>query len=146
MKCLVLAAGKPALAYAKAGIAEYLKRLSRYGGVDLVYVKDGAAEAVSARLLEKSKGCLRIALDERGASPTTREWAAQFEEWALRGEAKRVAFLVGASEGHSEGLRQECDLVWSLSALTLQHELALLVLLEQLYRVQTLRRGEPYHR
>ncbi len=59
---------------------------------------------------------------------------------------KEITYLIGAADGHTEELRKSCDLVLSLSPLTLQHELALVVLLEQIYRVATLRRGEPYHR
>ncbi|RTG95352.1 23S rRNA (pseudouridine(1915)-N(3))-methyltransferase RlmH, partial [Thermus scotoductus] len=54
--------------------------------------------------------------------------------------------LVGGAEGYSEGVREGADLLLSLSPLTLQHELALLVLMEQLYRILTLRAGHPYHR
>ncbi|WP_172958611.1 23S rRNA (pseudouridine(1915)-N(3))-methyltransferase RlmH, partial [Thermus scotoductus] len=52
----------------------------------------------------------------------------------------------GGAEGYSEGVREGADLLLSLSPLTLQHELALLVLMEQLYRILTLRAGHPYHR
>jgi 23S rRNA (pseudouridine1915-N3)-methyltransferase len=59
---------------------------------------------------------------------------------------KRVALLIGGADGHSPVLRGAADHVLSLSAFTLQHELALVVLLEQIYRVHTLLKGEPYHR
>ena len=64
----------------------------------------------------------------------------------MRGDVKTVAFLIGAADGHSEELREKCDLLLTLSGFTLQHELALLVLLEQLYRLTTLKSGSPYHR
>jgi len=63
----------------------------------------------------------------------------------MRG-VKRMSFLIGASDGHTEELRQQADFVWALSSLTMQHELALLVLTEQLYRIETMKKGEPYHR
>jgi 23S rRNA (pseudouridine1915-N3)-methyltransferase len=59
---------------------------------------------------------------------------------------KRVAFLIGGADGHEPATRAAADAVWALGRLTLQHELALVVLLEQLYRIQTIKRGEPYHR
>jgi 23S rRNA (pseudouridine1915-N3)-methyltransferase len=59
---------------------------------------------------------------------------------------KTISLLIGASDGHTKDLRSQADEVWSLSPLTLQHELALVVLLEQLYRAYTIKRGEPYHR
>jgi len=146
MRLLVLAAGKPALGYAKDGIDDYLKRLKRHGQVTLEVVKAGSSADVSQRLLEKSAGMWRIAMDERGERLTTAELAKRFEGLELRGEVKTVAFLIGASDGHTEALRKEADMVLSLSSLTLQHELALVVLLEQLYRVASLRAGSPYHR
>lgn len=145
MNIRLIVAGKPALAYAKAGVDEYLKRLSR-GGIELVFVKSGTRDEVAARLLERSRGCYRIAVDERGDAFTTRAFADHLAALALRGDVKTVAFLIGAAAGHSASLRQACDLVLTLSPFTLQHELALLVLLEQLYRVASLKIGSPYHR
>ncbi len=146
MQFRLIVAGKPALAYAKAGVDEYLKRMSRFGGCELVTVKAGTSEEVSARLLEKSQGCYRIGLDERGQALGTRGFAEKLESLAMRGDVKTVAFLVGAADGHTPELRSACDLLLSLSAFTLQHELALVVLLEQLYRVASLKSGSPYHR
>jgi 23S rRNA (pseudouridine1915-N3)-methyltransferase len=146
MHVRLFVAGKPSLAYAQSGVGEYLKRLQRYGNFELIHLKAGASEKVSEDLLERSSGHFRIALDERGKALTTAQWAAQFEKLEMRGDIKNVAFLIGASDGHTETLRRSADAVWQLSSLTLQHELALVVLLEQIYRVATYRRGEPYHR
>lgn len=146
MHIRLIVAGKPALAYAKAGVDEYLKRLSRFGGYELVTVKTGTRDEVSTRLLERSQGCYRIALDERGAPLSTRDFADRLEALTLRGEVKTVAFMIGAADGHNEALRSASDLLLTLSPFTLQHELALLVLLEQLYRVASLKSGSPYHR
>lgn len=146
MQIRLIVAGKPALAYAKAGVDEYLKRLSRGGGHELVVIKAGSKEEVSTRLLERSQGCFRVALDERGECLTTRKLAEKLESLEMRGDVKTVAFLIGAADGHTEALRDQCDMVLTLSPFTLQHELALLVLLEQLYRVASLKSGSPYHR
>lgn len=146
MKFQIIAAGKPALAYAKAGIEEYRKRLRRYGSFELHYIKAGDSQTVSRELFRRSEGTLRVVMDERGKQPTTSDFVAQVSAWELRGEIKTISFLIGASDGHTEELRSQADLVWALSPLTYQHELALVVLLEQLYRVQTIKRGEPYHR
>jgi 23S rRNA (pseudouridine1915-N3)-methyltransferase len=146
MQIRLIVAGKPALDYAKAGMDEYLKRLTRAGGHELVVIKAGNRDEVSARLLERSKGCFRVALDERGESLTTREFARRLEVLESRGDVKTVAFLIGAADGHNQSLRDACDLVLTLSPFTLQHKLATLVLLEQLYRVASLRSGSPYHR
>jgi 23S rRNA (pseudouridine1915-N3)-methyltransferase len=146
MQIRLIIAGKPALAYAKAGVEEYMKRLSRTGGHELVVIKAGDRSEVSTRLLERSQGCFRIALDERGELLTTRKFAEKLGALEMRGDVKTVAFLIGAADGHTPELREECDLTLTLSPFTLQHELALLVLLEQLYRVASLKSGSPYHR
>jgi 23S rRNA (pseudouridine1915-N3)-methyltransferase len=95
-------------------------------------------------LLQASEGYKRVVLDERGQNPNTLAFKARLEAWEL--DSKGVAFLIGGAEGHAQGVRDQADWLLSLSKLTLQHELALVVLLEQLYRVETLKRGEPYHR
>jgi len=146
MQVRIIVAGKPALAYAKAGVEEYLKRLSRLGSFELVVVKAGTSAEVSARLLERSHGCYRVLLDERGAALSTRQLADKIQALEHRGEVKTLAYLIGAADGHSTELRAVCDWTLTLSAFTLQHELALVVLLEQLYRVASLRAGHPYHR
>lgn len=145
MKHQILVAGKPALAYAKTGTAEYLKRLQRYGNYELKHIKDGSSDDVSRRLHEASAGTLRIVMDERGESLTTGQLSQRIQDWEMRG-VKRASYLIGASDGHTRQLRDDADMVWALSPLTLQHELALVVLLEQIYRVATIQRGEPYHR
>lgn len=146
MHIRLVVAGKPTLAYARAGVDEYMKRLSRFGGYEIVNVKAGSRDEVSTRLLEKSLGCHRIALDERGECLTTRAFAEKLETLAMRGDIKTTAFLIGAADGHNDALRKSCDAILTLSPFTLQHELALLVLLEQLYRVASLKSGAPYHR
>lgn len=145
MKFVVVSAGKPALAYAKSGIEFYLGRLKPYGGVGMVTVRDGGPEEVSARLLAASEGCLRIALDERGSLWTTMELTNMARQWELH-TVKKVAFLIGASDGHTDALRDQCGHLMALAKFTMQHELALVVLLEQLYRVRTVMAGSPYHR
>jgi len=146
MNIRVIVAGKPALAYAKAGVAEYLKRLGRCGGCELVVVKAGGPEEVSQRLLERSAGCHRIAMDERGELLTTRMLHERMAALEMRGDVKAVAFLIGAADGHTQALRDACDDLLAVSRMTLQHELALLVLLEQLYRLASIKTKSPYHR
>ena len=146
MHVRLIVAGKPALAYARAGVEEYLKRLTRLGSYELVVIKAGTSEEVSSRLLERSIGCYRVALDERGEALNTRKFAEKIGMLADRGDVKTLAFLIGAADGHTPELRNSCDWVLTLSPLTLQHELALVVLLEQLYRAASLRTNAPYHR
>ena len=89
---------------------------------------------------------LRIVLDERGEQVTSRALAGRLSAWEQSGTVKGVAVLIGGADGHTEELRSSADWLWSLSKLTLQHEMALLLVLEQLYRAYTIKAGTPYHR
>ena len=142
----IIAAARPSIAYARDGVKFFEERLRPLGKVELRYVKAGSSEDVSARLLEASEGCLRIAMDERGENWTTRQLERHVRDWQMRGDIKHVAFLIGAADGHTPALRSACDYVLCLGRHTMQHELALVVLLEQIYRIHTLLAGSPYHR
>lgn len=143
MKLRVYTIGKPKLRFAALGVDEYERRLSR--------TLDFRVEPIKARnesdaLLARSDGSYRIALDERGLRLTTEDVVAALDALEGRGDVKTICFLIGGADGHSPELRARADAVWSLSPLTLQHELALVVLLEQIYRAYAIKRGEPYHR
>ena len=143
MKWNILTIGKPKLAYAADGVVEYEKRLRRFTDLKITPLK---ARDESAELLARSEGMFRIALDERGRKLDTGAFTALLQGIEDRGEIKSAAFLIGGADGHSQRLRDSADEVISLSSLTLQHELALVVLLEQVYRAYAIMRGEPYHR
>jgi 23S rRNA (pseudouridine1915-N3)-methyltransferase len=139
----IIAVGEPALAFARQGIDEYLSRLRGFGKVQTVYVKPGAL--AHQKVLGHSDGHFRIILDERGKPFTSRELASTIQNWENR-SISRCALLVGGADGWDEATRAQADFLWSLSPLTLQHELALLLALEQIYRAATIKAGMPYHR
>ncbi|TBH20819.1 23S rRNA (pseudouridine(1915)-N(3))-methyltransferase RlmH [Thermus thermamylovorans] len=136
MRLRVVAVGRPRLPYARLGVEEYAGRIGRYAPLEILFVREPGG------LLPKAEGYRKVVLDEGGSLFTTAELYRVFRGW----EGERVAFLVGGAEGHPQAVRERADLLLALSPLTLQHELALLVLLEQLYRLLTLRAGHPYHR
>jgi 23S rRNA (pseudouridine1915-N3)-methyltransferase len=86
-----------------------------------------------------------IALDETGKSLSSEKFATQLQEFANRG-TRSIAFLIGGADGLTSRVRQQADMVLSLSALTLPHQLVRVFLAEQLYRAGTLMSGHPYHR
>ena len=141
----ILAIGKPKLAFAKAGIGEYASRLQPFAPVQIDYLKASHREAESALLLERSEGLFRVVLDERGAEVTSRALAEKVSSWE-QSRVKGIALLIGGADGHTPELRASAGWLWSLSKLTLQHELALVVMLEQVYRAYTIKGGLPYHR
>jgi 23S rRNA (pseudouridine1915-N3)-methyltransferase len=146
VKWRFISVGKPSLQYAKGGLEEYLKRLRRYVSVEHVSVKNGPREEEQVRLLAASEGCYRMVFDERGELLTTRELAGVVTDLEMDGTVKSIALIIGGAEGHGEAMRRAADRVISFGRLTLQHELALVAAAEQVYRVYSLKRGEPYHR
>ena len=145
MKHRICIVDSPKLAYAKLGIEEYLPRLRHFGGADVRIVRSAKGADTGKQLLDSSKGCFKIVLDERGALYSTAELSLRFDRWESA-NVREVAWLIGGADGHTELTRESADEIISLSPLTLQHELALLMLLEQIYRVESLRNGLPYHR
>ena len=146
MKWRFISVGKPSLQYAKGGLEEYLKRLRRSVSVEHVSVKNGPREEEQVRLLAASEGCYRMVFDERGELLTTRELAGVVTDLEMDGAVKSIALIIGGAEGHGEAMRRAADRVISFGRLPLQHELALVAAAEQVYRVYSLKRGEPYHR
>ena len=86
-----------------------------------------------------------IALDPRGAAWTSEEVAAYIGKQGVQGTGE-LAFCIGGPDGHSGELRARARALWSLSNLTLPHDLAMVVMSEALYRAATISAGEPYHR
>ena len=84
-------------------------------------------------------------LDERGQQPTSREFAGQLQKRMVRGDSS-FAFVIGGALGLDERVRKAAASTLALSKMTLPHELARVMLFEQLYRAMTIHRGEPYHK
>ena len=119
-----------------------MKRVVR---IEHIIVKEGSRDQVEIQLLNASKNSLRIILDERGKARRSTELASWIEGHNNCG-TKCVSLIIGGAEGHSEKIRNEAHECWALSSFTLQHEIALVVLAEQVYRAHSILRKEPYHR
>ncbi len=153
MRYRIVAVGRVRVGYARDGCERFLSRLRSLAQVEVVEVREGrGADATQVRRQESDAlravaagGGRSVVLDERGRSFTTAALAEYVSALELRGTS-RLDLLLGGAEGHDETLRSSADECWSLSPLTLPHELARLVLLEQLYRIETIRAGHPYHR
>ncbi|MGH9782887.1 MAG: 23S rRNA (pseudouridine(1915)-N(3))-methyltransferase RlmH [Terriglobia bacterium] len=154
MQVKVFWIGKTRLPGVAALTEEYAKRLGRYcefQGQELREVLRegkriaGGFTAAEASLMARSEGSFRVALD-----PAGRRWSspelARFLQKRRDGGNRAVAFGVGGAEGFSQSFREKADLLLALSPMTLPHELARVVLLEQLYRAFTLLAGHPYPR
>ena len=124
--------------------AEYLKRLSRYAACDALELM---SEAALLKLVEKSTARTQpvlVLLDSRGRQLTSEE-IANFLEYHQSHGTQELLFAVGPADGWSETTRAAANNILSFGKITLPHELARVVLLEQLYRGFTILKGHPYH-
>ena len=154
MKLRLVALGAKLPAWIAAGYVEYSRRLPREFTLDLVELKPEPRDrgktaaqmlaAEAARIAEATAGYRVVALDERGQAWTTKDLAAKLSGWRER--ALGVAFVIGSADGLDPAVKRNADAVLALSALTLPHGLARVVLAEQLYRATSLLSGHPYHR
>ncbi len=151
VKVTLVCVGAPRGVLAPA-IAEYEGRAQRYFEVVTTEVSagKGAPEQVKKsegdQILRRVPAGSRVyALTRDGSRCSSRSLAAHLEEMATYGPAKAV-FLIGGAFGLDAQVQESADRRLSLSDFTLPHDLARLVLLEQLYRAGTILRGEPYHK
>jgi 23S rRNA (pseudouridine1915-N3)-methyltransferase len=152
VKVRIIAVGRPAAGPVRDAIAEYERRATRYWPLEIAEVRAEPARSRSAdevrrlegaRLLERASGVM-VALDERGRSMSTEVFARWMTD--RRDRAEDMTFLIGGAFGLDAVVRDRASLVLSLSPWTLPHEMARLILAEQLYRAGTIQRGEPYHK
>jgi 23S rRNA (pseudouridine1915-N3)-methyltransferase len=153
MRIVIAAVGKPRNAALSAAIDEYETRAARYWPLEIHEVREERASSLSstvvrdregARLLEKLSGTSIVACDAAGKSFTSEK----FSEWLQRErEGERdTSFVIGGAFGLSPAILAASRMKLSLAPWTLPHELARLILAEQIYRAGTILRGEPYHK
>jgi 23S rRNA (pseudouridine1915-N3)-methyltransferase len=124
---------------------EYLKRLSRFAEVEGLSLKDESAILKAAgRDASKVSRHFLVLLDSRGKQLSSEELAQFIGQHQDRNPVPML-FAIGPADGFSETARQKGDLLLSLGRITLAHELARVVLLEQLYRAFSILKGHPYH-
>ena len=125
-------------------VDEYIKR----SGWDVIIKEaDNSNQEEEAKFLQAAipHGAKVVVLDERGVNIKSVELAAKLENWQING-CSEICFLIGGADGHLQSTRDKADLLLSFGKLTLPHMLMRAVLLEQIYRVQTIIAGHPYHR
>ncbi len=144
MKLKVAWIGKTREPAIQALTAEYLKRLSGYSQLEPLALGSEAALLKLATPSANRPPARLVLLDSRGKQFTSEEFARFLEEQQNRG-SQPLLFGVGPANGFSEQARKEASALLSLGKMTLPHELARVVLLEQLYRAFTILKGHPYH-
>ena len=155
MKLIIVSVGHKMPDWITTGFNEYTKRMPREAQISLLEIKPEPRttgkttaqimEAEAQRILTAlPQNCRRIALDECGTQPTTRQLAAQMQDWMREGGD--VAFIIGGADGLHESVKQAAQQLLALSALTLPHAFVRVLLAEQLYRAHSLMHNHPYHR
>lgn len=140
--------------WVETAVEDYARRLPRELRLELIELplalRGKNADIARARqqegekLLKAAGGAQLVALDERGESWSSEEFAAQVRRWQSGGG--EIALLIGGPDGHAPEVLQRAQQRWSLSRLTLPHALVRVLVAEQLYRASTLMAGHPYHR
>ena len=155
MRLVAICMGKTRERFVQEGIAKYLRYLKPYTGVEIKELREEkiqdlrAAPLVRKREAEKifkaaSPGAYLAALDERGHEFTSHEFA-HYLNGLIESGVREMAFVVGGAMGLDESVAERANKVIALSRWTLTHEMARLVLLEQLYRAFTIIKGKTYH-
>lgn len=143
--------GKTRNAHLKALSEDYLKRLNHFARCDVTELRVTAGlesatgiDKESKRISDAlSKDDVSVLLDPNGKQWSSEELAQQVQEWENRG-TRTVAFVVGGPDGVSQEILSQVDKRWSLSRLTLTHEMARVLLVEQLYRAYAIIHKLPY--
>jgi 23S rRNA (pseudouridine1915-N3)-methyltransferase len=155
LKFLILAVGNKMPEWITTGFNEYAKRMPREASISLIEVKpeprttgktvpqimEAEAQRIESAL---PKDVTRVVLDERGNHLDTKQIAQKMHDWL--GGGRDVAFIIGGADGLHESVRASAQLLLALSALTLPHGMARVLLAEQLYRAHSLLHNHPYHR
>jgi 23S rRNA (pseudouridine1915-N3)-methyltransferase len=155
MKLFILAVGNKMPEWITSGFNEYTKRMPREASIALVEIKPeprttGKSVAqimeAEAHRIESAlpKDVTRIVLDERGVHWSTKQLSQKMHDWL--GSGRDVAFIIGGADGLHESIRNNANQLLALSALTLPHGMARVLLAEQLYRAYSLLHNHPYHR
>lgn len=151
MKHELLLLGRAKAKFIEEGISDYVKRLNHYTqfSVNLLKGKKNKAndpQTEGALLLANvPSGWQIVALDPLGRQFTSEEFADRISTWEGQ-SVKGVSYLIGGPLGLSDEVRNRADLLLSLSKMTFTHDMARLLLVEQLYRAYTIKNGEKYHK
>ncbi|HEX7633454.1 MAG TPA: 23S rRNA (pseudouridine(1915)-N(3))-methyltransferase RlmH [Candidatus Saccharimonadales bacterium] len=142
MKIHIITVGTPKLQYAKDGWQEYWQRLKHYHQIRVTHISDKHNDA--EHILEAAGQSYKVGLVIDGVQFSSPELAKFLDKHAQGG--REVTFIIGGPEGLPEEVIEKVNFEWSLSHLTFPHDLAMVVLLETLYRASTISAGQPYHK
>ena len=143
MKLKIIWIGKTKEPAIQSLTAEYLKRIAYYAQAESLSL---GSEAALLRMIEKARPQVElILLDSRGQHFSSEEFAKFLDKRQTSGDARPLLFAIGPADGFSAKVTKKAAGLLSLSKMTLPHELARVVLLEQIYRALSILKGHPYH-
>lgn len=145
MGITVIAVGKLKERFWKDAIAEYSKRLSGYAKMRIVEIPDRGIEREAEDIIRAAGSSYLILLAIDGTPRTSVDMSEHLEDLMKHGTSD-IAFCIGGSDGVTPEVFERADETLSFGAITLPHNLARVVLLEQIYRSFKIMRGEPYHK
>ena len=149
MKFTVVAVGKLKEKFWVDACAEYMKRLRPYAPTQVVELADVGrereADAILRAIAGRSERARVVLLAIDGKQRSSEDLSHRIDALALNGTSE-IVFVIGGSDGVTAAVRERADETLSFGPITLPHNLARVVLLEQLYRAQKISRGEPYHK
>jgi len=154
MKHQLLFLGKIKDKFIEDGVAEYASRLQHYTSFSITILKEkvrGRGKVLSpedqGKLLLQAvpQGATTVVLDSNGKQFSSEAFSQKIDQWEMQG-TKQVCYLIGGPDGHADEVLRAADLLVSLSKMTFTHDMARLLLVEQLYRAYTIKAGEQYHK
>jgi 23S rRNA (pseudouridine1915-N3)-methyltransferase len=125
---------------------DYLNRLSHFVKFEIAELRDGTKETEGKLILDSlNPNTFTCLLDVEGSNISSHDLSGKIENWQNQ-SVKEVTFVIGGADGVSQQVLEKADLKMSLSKLTLTHEAARVILIEQLYRAFTILKGFPYQK
>jgi len=154
MKHQLLFLGKIKDRFIEDGVREYAMRLQHYTSFLITILKEkGRGRSKLLTTEEQGKlllqavpaGAMVVVLDSKGKQFSSEAFSQKIEQWEMQG-IKQVCYLIGGPDGHAADVLAAADLIISLSKMTFTHDMARMLLVEQLYRAYTIKAGEQYHK
>jgi 23S rRNA (pseudouridine1915-N3)-methyltransferase len=154
MKHQLLFLGKIKDRFIEEGVGEYGSRLQHYTSLSITILKEkGKGRSKLLTTEEQGKlllqavpaGATIVVLDSKGKQFSSEAFSRKIDQWEMQG-VKQICYLIGGPDGHGGEVLAAADLLVSLSKMTFTHDMARLLLVEQLYRAYTIKAGEQYHK
>ena len=152
MKIKIISVGNSPPKWAKDALIKYISRLDDNFKIELIEIKpDKNLKSIEHKKLQEAKKILKyingsfvVSLDENGSSCSSKKLSEKLSNWMQN--FSKVTFIIGGADGLDRTITNNSNWIWSLSKLTLPHNLVKIILIEQLYRASTILNNHPYHR